>query len=66
MTFVKKMILSLLISEAEMDIIHKYKCNFSVQENQCANILHGLQKMGIQCALMYNITKLLFPIFYQE
>lgn len=49
-----------------MDIIHKFKCNFSVQKDQRANFLHGLQKMGIQCALMYNISKLLFQTFYQE
>lgn len=46
MTFVKKMILLLLINQAEMNIIHKYKCNFSVLKDQRANILHGLQKWG--------------------
>lgn len=66
MTFAKKSMLLLLINQAEMDIIHKYKCNFSVLKDQRANILHGLQKMGIQCALMYNITKLLFQIFYHD
>lgn len=52
-------------NQAEMDIMHKFKYNFSVQKDQCANILHGLQNMGIQYALMYNIAKL-FQIFYQE
>lgn len=42
MTFVKKMILLLLINQAEMNIIHKYKCNFSVLKDQRANILHGV------------------------
>lgn len=46
MTFVKKMILLLLINQAEMDIIHTFKCNFSVQKDQRANILRGLQKWG--------------------
>lgn len=32
MICVKKMILLLLISQAEMDIIHKFKFNFSVQK----------------------------------
>lgn len=58
MTFVKKMILLLLINQAEMNIIHKYKCNFSVLKDQRANILHGLQKNGDSVCIdvQYNKT----------
>lgn len=48
MTFVKKMILLLLTNLAKMDITHNIKCIFLVHLYQFANILYGLQKVGIQ------------------
>lgn len=51
-TIVKKTCQYCKTNLAEMSITHKFKCDFIVHEKIYANILHGLQKIGIHCVLM--------------